>query len=88
MQRFYIDKGFKTGLNKGALLRIICSFGEVTSKSVGRLDLFNDFSFFEVDSKLTKRVLDGMNNQEFEGKKIKIETASKKTSKRRGRSKN
>ena len=85
MQRFYIDKGFKTGLNKGALLRIICSYGQVTSKSVGRLDLFNDFSFFEVDSKQTKQVIDGMNNQEFEGNKIKVETASKKSS-RRGRS--
>ena len=85
MQRFYIDKGFKTGLNKGALLRIICSYGQVTSKSVGRLDLFNDFSFFEVDSKQTKQVIDGMNNQDFEGNKIKVETASKKSS-RRGRS--
>jgi ATP-dependent RNA helicase DeaD len=52
---------------------------------VGRLDLFNDFSFFEVDNSQTKQVIDGMNNQDFEGNKIKVETASKKTS-RRGRS--
>jgi len=89
MQRFYIDKGFKTGLNKGALLRIICSYGQVTSKSVGRLDLFNDFSFFEVDTKQTKQVIDGMNNQDFEGNKIKVETASKPkggSRRRKGRS--
>ncbi len=76
-QRFYIDKGFKTGLNKGALLRIICSYAKVTSGSVGRLDLFNDFSFFEVDNNYTSKVIDGMNNQDFEGKQIKVEVASK-----------
>ena len=76
-QRFYIDKGFKSGLNKGALLRIICSYAKVTSGSVGRLDLFNDFSFFEVDNNYTNKVIDGMNNQDFEGKNIKVEVASK-----------
>jgi len=87
-QRFYIDKGFKSGLNKGALLRIICSYAKVTSGSVGRLDLFNDFSFFEVDNNYTNKIIDGMNNQDFEGKKIKVEIASKPKGKKRRKGRN
>jgi ATP-dependent RNA helicase DeaD len=81
-ERFYINQGFKSGLNKGALLRIICSYGKVTSQSVGRLDLFNDFSFFEIDKEYSDKILKGMDKNDFEGNKIKVEIASKNNSRR------
>ena len=81
-ERFYINQGFKSGLNKGALLRIICSYGKVTSQSVGRLDLFNDFSFFEIDKEYSDKILKGMDKNDFEGNKIKLEIASKNNSRR------
>jgi ATP-dependent RNA helicase DeaD len=81
-ERFYINQGFKSGLNKGALLRIICSYGKVTSQSVGRLDLFNDFSFFEIDKEYSDQIIKGMDKNDFEGNKIKVEIASKNNSRR------
>ena len=46
-QRFFINLGHNKGLNKGGLLRLICSNTNLPAKSVGSLDLYNDFSFFK-----------------------------------------
>ena len=84
-QRFFINLGLNKGLNKGGLLRLICSNTNIDSKSIGALDLFNEFSFFEVEKKLSNEIIDDLKNKEYDGKTFLVEIASKEGSKSRSR---
>jgi ATP-dependent RNA helicase DeaD len=84
-QRFFINLGLNKGLNKGGLLRLICSNTNIDSKSIGALDLFNDFSFFEVEKKLSDEILDNLKDKEYDGKTFLVEIASNEGSKSRSR---
>ena len=74
-QRFHITVGTDAGLNKGAILRIVCQFSDISSSEVGRIDLFREFSFFDVDKKYTDQVLNGMADADFNGENFKIQLA-------------
>ena len=84
-QRFFISLGLSKGLNKGGLLRLICSNTDIDSKSIGSLDLFNDFSFFEVDKKLSDVILENLKDKEYDGNTFKVEIASNEGSNSRSR---
>lgn len=84
-QRFFINLGLNKGLNKGGLLRLICSNTNIDSKSIGALDLFNEFSFFEVDKKLSNEIIDNLKDKEYDGKTFLVEIASNEGSKSRSR---
>ncbi len=74
-QRFHITVGTDAGLNKGAILRIVCQFSDISSSEVGRIDLFREFSFFDVDKKYADQVLKGMADADFNGENFKIQLA-------------
>jgi ATP-dependent RNA helicase DeaD len=84
-QRFFINLGLNKGLNKGGLLRLICSNTNIDSKNIGALDLFNEFSFFEVDKKLSNEIIDNLKDKEYDGKTFLVEIASNEGSKSRSR---
>jgi ATP-dependent RNA helicase DeaD len=84
-QRFFINLGLNKGLNKGGLLRLICSNTNLDSKNIGALDLFNEFSFFEVDKKLSNEIIDNLKDKEYDGKTFLVEIASNEGSKSRSR---
>ena len=86
-QRFHVNQGEEGGLNKGAVLRLVCQHSDISSGEVGRIDLFREFSFFEVDKKFADQVLQGMRGAEFNGEGLKVEFAGdKKGGGNRGRS--
>jgi len=86
-QRFHVNQGEEGGLNKGAVLRLVCQHSDISSGEVGRIDLFREFSFFEVDKKYADQVLQGMRSAEFNGEGLKVEFAGdKKGGGNRGRS--
>lgn len=77
-QRFHVNQGEEGGLNKGAVLRLVCQHSDISSGEVGRIDLFREFSFFEVDKKYADQVLQGMRNAEFNGEGLRVEFAGEK----------
>jgi len=77
-QRFHVNQGEEGGLNKGAVLRLVCQHSDISSGEVGRIDLFREFSFFEVDKKYADQVLRGMRGAEFNGEGLKVEFAGEK----------
>ena len=77
-QRFHVNQGEEGGLNKGAVLRLVCQHSDISSGEVGRIDLFREFSFFEVDKKFADQVLQGMRGAEFNGEGLKVEFAGDK----------
>jgi ATP-dependent RNA helicase DeaD len=77
-QRFFLNIGASAGINKGALLRKICDLGNVSSNEVGRIDMKDEFSFIEVKTDVSKAIFESFQNQEWEGKRLRIEIAEKR----------
>jgi len=72
--RFFFNFGKTDGLNPNMLIEMInkCVPGKVR---VGRIDLHDSFSFFEVEESQADRVTKLMNGFEVDGRKISVEPA-------------
>ena len=75
--RFFLNFGKTDGLTPGQLIELInkCVTGRV---QIGRIDLRDNFSFFEVEEKEAKRVMNSMNDFELEGRRISVEPAQER----------
>ena len=84
--RFFLNFGKTDGLFAAQLIELInrCVTGRV---QIGRIDLRDNFSFFEIEEKEAKRVMDSMNGYEVDGRRISVEIAqTKKDEKGKGKS--
>ncbi|MEG1543932.1 MAG: DEAD/DEAH box helicase [Tannerellaceae bacterium] len=72
--RFFINFGKADGLFPNQLIELInkCVPGKV---QIGKIDLRDNFSFFEVEEKEATRVMESMNGFEVEGRRISVEPA-------------
>jgi len=75
-QRFFVNIGKKDGFNHGALLRLICDNSGLSKNSVGKIDILNNFSFFEADSEHTNAIINNVQNVDFEGKAMSVEVTN------------
>lgn len=75
-QRFFVKLGQKDGLNRGAILRIICDQTGLTKDHVGQIDILKKFSFFDVDFEYGEQVAQQLKNAKFEGKPFQAEKSS------------
>lgn len=84
--RFFLNFGKTDGLFANQLIELVnqCVPGKIR---IGRIDLRDSFSFFEVEEKEARRVMDHMNGYEVEGRRISVEPAQAKTEKGGGRGK-
>lgn len=75
--RFFLNFGKADGLYPNQLIELInkCVPGRV---NVGKIDLRDSFSFFEVDNNEAKRVMTGMNGFEVDGRRISVEFAQER----------
>jgi ATP-dependent RNA helicase DeaD len=78
--RFFINIGNLDNITKGDLLRIVCDHTNVRGGSIGRIDMKDKFSFFEVESKFKKDIVSGMKNINHNGRSLRIDIASEGTS--------
>ena len=75
--RLFINFGKKDGLFVNDLIDIVhrCIKGKVR---IGRIDLMEKFSFFEVEEAEARRVVKRMNGFELDGRRISVEFAQEK----------
>lgn len=75
--RFFLNFGKTDGLYPNQLIELInkCVPGKVL---IGKIDLRESFSFFEVEDREAKRVMDLMNGFEVDGRRISVELAQTK----------
>jgi len=83
-QRFFVSLGEKDGFNHGALLRLICDNAGISKAQIGKIDVLNNFSFFEADKTETDKIIANSQGVDFEGSTMNVEiTNSKPKSERR-----
>jgi ATP-dependent RNA helicase DeaD len=79
-KRFYINLGENQNLNKGALVRLVCSEAGIESSHVGRIELNSRNAFFEVDEKVANQIVPALKNGVYEGKSFEVSLAQDKES--------
>ena len=71
--RLFINLGRKDGINPKVFGGFINRVAEGKRIDLGRIDLMQNFSFFEVPESQTKMVLGVLNGTDFDGRKVNVE---------------
>jgi ATP-dependent RNA helicase DeaD len=81
--RYFINFGKSDGLFPNQLIDLVnkCVPGKIR---IGKIDLLDNFSFFEVEETASKRVMDRMNGFEIDGRRISVEPAQGKKGEGKG----
>ena len=76
-ERLFLNFGKADGMSPGQLIELInrCVPGKV---QIGKIDLMDNYSFFEIEEKEAKRVIKRMNSFEVDGRIISVEPAQNK----------
>ncbi|MBS1651967.1 MAG: DEAD/DEAH box helicase [Bacteroidetes bacterium] len=84
--RFFVNMGSMDGFNFKSLKEFLAESVSVDSKMVFNADVKASFSFFETESRFVDTFLAlNSNDAEFNGRKIKVEVSSRKSSDGRGK---
>jgi ATP-dependent RNA helicase DeaD len=87
-KRFFINMGENQNLNKGAIVRLVCSEAGIESAQVGRIDLHARHAFFEVDEHVSKKILPALQQGIYEGKSFQVSLSKEmETGKKQGKKK-
>ncbi len=84
-KRMFISLGRLDGIDKGQLLNILCTGADLASTSIGRIDLMNSYSFFEVSINDLEKLKTSFEQHDYKGRKIKIEESEKPADSKRER---
>jgi len=85
VNRVFINVGKMDGFeNKGQLLGFICNQSGIDGGSVGKIDLFDSFSFMGVDEGIGERLISAMNGKNIEDRDIRVEFSQDKPRGERG----
>jgi ATP-dependent RNA helicase DeaD len=76
-QRFFMNVGRLDKLKEGAIVRLVCDKSGISSKKLGRIELKREFSFFDVEKSVAKKVLKSLKGVTLDGRKIHAKFAEK-----------
>ncbi len=79
-KRFFLNKGSKENLQKGAVIRTLCSRAGISSENIGVIEIMRECSFFEVETNVADNILKSMQGAKIDGRKIQVEYAENKKS--------
>jgi ATP-dependent RNA helicase DeaD len=84
--RLFISLGEKDGFYKAAFLEFLLDTTGHTKAQLGKIDLQDSFSFFEVDNGIAQDFIQAFNGKKFKGREIRIEISSERSGGGGGRS--
>jgi len=76
-QRFFLNVGRLDKLKEGAIVRLVCDKSGISSRKLGQIDLKREFSFFDVEKSVAKKVLKSLKGVTLDGRKIHVKFAEK-----------
>lgn len=72
----FLNLGSKNVQDKGHLIRLICEYGGVAGKNIGRIRMMEKFSFTDLNPKVAEKVVKHMNGTDIEGFKVRAEISN------------
>jgi len=79
-QKFFINQGKKQKMDKRELLKLINQNMHDRSLEIGKIDIQNNFSFFQVDAQYEEKLLKAFQKARFNGKKVEVNLARRNAS--------
>ena len=79
--RLFLNLGKMDGFYANQIIELINRNMKKQRTNIGRIDLMKNFSFFEVDEKQAKSVVESLNGVNFNGRKVIVEVAGENTGK-------
>ena len=73
--RFFMNIGKKEQLDQGKLLKLLNEHANDRDIHYGAIDIMRSFSFFEVESKYTDKILRSLENAKYEGMPVSVQVA-------------
>ena len=71
-QRLFINIGSMDVGGKGPFINMICKEANISGQAIGRIDMQEKFTFFEVEENSAEQVISELKDAEFEGRTIRI----------------
>ncbi|MFH2130725.1 MAG: DEAD/DEAH box helicase [bacterium] len=76
--RFFINAGSQNGIDPASLIGLINETTKKRDIEIGKIEIMKSFSFFEVDSSFSDRLVSSFDNIEHDGRKLVIEAAQER----------
>ncbi|MDD2380326.1 MAG: DEAD/DEAH box helicase [Mariniphaga sp.] len=73
--RFFVSLGKKNGINKRKIIDLVNQHLSERSVEIGEIEVLKNFSFFEVDQRYEKQVLNAFSRATFNGQRMEIDLA-------------
>jgi ATP-dependent RNA helicase DeaD len=77
-KRFFINLGENQNMNKGALVRLVCSETGIENSQLGRIEIHPRYSFFEIDKGVAPIILPRIGTGTYEGKSFNVTLSMEK----------
>ena len=74
--RFFVNIGEMDGLNVMSLRDYISEVTTLDKGKIGRIDVKEKFSFFDIEPRLSEMVMDAFKSQRFKGRSVHLEISS------------
>ena len=78
--RFFINLGKSQNLETHNLIGLVNEYTRKRNIPIGKIDILRKFSFFEIDTKYEKDVLESLTNVKWNGHKVSVELSKPPTS--------
>lgn len=75
MVRLFLSVGKKDRVSKGDIVGSIASLANISSSEIGIIDVYDKFSFVEVNGESLNDVLSNVNGNKIKGRKVNVEIA-------------
>jgi len=82
VQRLFINIGTMDIHGKVGFLTLISEHAQIPRKSIGRVDMQKQYSFFEVENEMAKRVINAFHESDYQGRSIRINDEKSSSKKR------
>lgn len=86
--RYFLNVGNRDGLNPARLMGVVNEQLNGKKPNFGKIDIQNNFSFFEVEEGFDSKLFDAVNGTQFEGRDLSVELAKPDTGSSSGSSSN
>ncbi|MEJ2696674.1 MAG: DEAD/DEAH box helicase [Candidatus Sulfobium sp.] len=75
MTRLFMTLGKKDRVQTAEILKSVSTETGISGRQIGKIDIMDNFTFFEVPSDIVERVLTAMNKAVIRGRKVAVEKA-------------
>lgn len=76
MDRLFINIGRIDGFDKGKLLQVLCDAAKTNKRSIGRIELLDKYSFFEIEKPLSQTIVRALHDASFKGRRLRVNSAA------------